>query len=83
MWHDGEVWRVALDTQSLEDDPDCGELANFVPLTNYRYVQSLVIVACVQRSLDRGRLMLKGRVYNIKICLKIFYLSLMVYGFCI
>ncbi|RDX94509.1 Tripeptidyl-peptidase 2, partial [Mucuna pruriens] len=27
---------VALDTQSLEDDPDCGKLANFVPLTNYR-----------------------------------------------
>jgi tripeptidyl-peptidase-2 len=36
VWHDGEVWRVALDTQSLEDDPDCGKLANFVPLTNYR-----------------------------------------------
>ncbi|KAI5444494.1 variant 2, tripeptidyl-peptidase II Tpp2 [Lathyrus oleraceus] len=35
-WHDGEVWRAALDTQSLEDDPDCGRLANFVPLTNYR-----------------------------------------------
>ncbi|KAF7813180.1 tripeptidyl-peptidase 2-like isoform X1 [Senna tora] len=36
VWHDGEVWRVALDTQSLEDDPDCGKLANFAPLTNYR-----------------------------------------------
>ncbi|KAI4351727.1 hypothetical protein L6164_006053 [Bauhinia variegata] len=36
VWHDGEVWRVALDTQSLEEDPDCGKLANFVPLTNYR-----------------------------------------------
>ncbi|KAK7343691.1 hypothetical protein VNO77_12634 [Canavalia gladiata] len=36
VWHDGEVWRVALDTHSLEDDPDCGKLANFVPLTNYR-----------------------------------------------
>ncbi|XP_019453181.1 PREDICTED: tripeptidyl-peptidase 2-like isoform X1 [Lupinus angustifolius] len=36
VWHDGEVWRVALDTQSLEDDPDYGKLANFVPLTNYR-----------------------------------------------
>ncbi|CAI8593694.1 unnamed protein product [Vicia faba] len=35
-WHDGEVWRAALDTQSLEDDPNCGMLANFVPLTNYR-----------------------------------------------
>jgi len=47
VWHDGEVWRVALDTQSLEDDPDCGKLADSVPLTNYRYVQSLVIVACL------------------------------------
>ncbi|KAL1319371.1 tripeptidyl-peptidase 2 isoform X1 [Arachis ipaensis] len=36
VWHDGEVWRVALDTHSLEDDPDCGKLSNFVPLTNYR-----------------------------------------------
>ncbi|XP_059451546.1 tripeptidyl-peptidase 2 isoform X2 [Corylus avellana] len=36
VWHDGEVWRVAVDTQSLEDDPDCGKLANFEPLTNYR-----------------------------------------------
>ncbi|KAI9384993.1 hypothetical protein POPTR_012G142200v4 [Populus trichocarpa] len=36
VWHDGELWRAALDTQSLEDDSDCGKLANFVPLTNYR-----------------------------------------------
>ncbi|XP_047168815.1 tripeptidyl-peptidase 2-like isoform X2 [Vigna umbellata] len=36
VWYDGEVWRVAIDTQSLEEDPDCGKLANFVPLTNYR-----------------------------------------------
>ncbi|WZY85249.1 hypothetical protein YC2023_031633 [Brassica napus] len=36
VWHDGEVWRVALDTQSLEEDPDCGKLADFSPLTNYR-----------------------------------------------
>ncbi|EXC19138.1 Tripeptidyl-peptidase 2 [Morus notabilis] len=36
VWHDGEVWRVALDTQSLEDDPDCGKLADFAPLTNFR-----------------------------------------------
>ncbi|KAM1471536.1 hypothetical protein ACFX14_042016 [Malus domestica] len=36
VWHDGEVWRVALDTQTLEDNPVCGKLANFVPLTNYR-----------------------------------------------
>ncbi|KAF3432977.1 hypothetical protein FNV43_RR24079 [Rhamnella rubrinervis] len=36
VWHDGEVWRAALDTHSLEDDPNCGKLANFVPLTNFR-----------------------------------------------
>ncbi|KAJ9553504.1 hypothetical protein OSB04_017549 [Centaurea solstitialis] len=36
VWHDGEVWRVALDTQSLEDDPECGKLADFIPLTNYK-----------------------------------------------
>lgn len=36
VWHDGELWRVALDTQSLEDDPNCGKLADFVPLTNFR-----------------------------------------------
>lgn len=36
VWHDGELWRVAVDTQSLEEDPESGKLANFVPLTNYR-----------------------------------------------
>ncbi|KAL8148295.1 hypothetical protein AgCh_005606 [Apium graveolens] len=36
VWHDGELWRVAVDTQTLEDDPECGKLANFIPLTNYR-----------------------------------------------
>ncbi|KAJ0043607.1 hypothetical protein Pint_17460 [Pistacia integerrima] len=36
VWHDGEVWRVALDTQGLEDEPDCGKLADFAPLTNFR-----------------------------------------------
>ncbi|KAJ4838420.1 tripeptidyl-peptidase II Tpp2 [Turnera subulata] len=36
VWHDGEVWRAALDTQTLEDDPESGKLANFTPLTNYR-----------------------------------------------
>lgn len=38
VWHDGELWRVAIDTQTLEDDSECGKLANFTPLTNYRYV---------------------------------------------
>ncbi|KAF8379519.1 hypothetical protein HHK36_028957 [Tetracentron sinense] len=36
VWNDGDVWRVALDTQSLEDDPKSGKLADFIPLTNYR-----------------------------------------------
>ncbi|MFS7934473.1 putative tripeptidyl-peptidase II [Helianthus anomalus] len=27
VWHDREVWRVALDTQSLEEDPMGGKLA--------------------------------------------------------
>ncbi|GFP82230.1 tripeptidyl-peptidase 2 [Phtheirospermum japonicum] len=36
VWHDGEVWRAALDTQSLDDESGCGKLADFVPLTNYR-----------------------------------------------
>ncbi|KAL8049656.1 hypothetical protein ABFX02_06G033300 [Erythranthe guttata] len=36
VWHDGEVWRAALDTQSLEDEPERGKLAEFLPLTNYR-----------------------------------------------
>ncbi|KNA22818.1 hypothetical protein SOVF_030530 [Spinacia oleracea] len=36
VWNDGELWRVALDTQSLEDEPGKGKLADFVPLTNYR-----------------------------------------------
>lgn len=26
-----------MDTESLENDPGCGKLADFVPLTNYRY----------------------------------------------
>ncbi|CAM6096265.1 unnamed protein product [Calypogeia fissa] len=36
VWHDGEVWRVALDTQDLEGDTGSGKLADFSPLTNYR-----------------------------------------------
>ncbi|KAL3524283.1 hypothetical protein ACH5RR_017117 [Cinchona calisaya] len=36
VWHDGESWRVALDTQSLEDELGLGKLADFIPLTNYR-----------------------------------------------
>ncbi|KAG9146521.1 hypothetical protein Leryth_023879 [Lithospermum erythrorhizon] len=39
VWYDGELWRVALDTQSLEDEPENGRLADFTPLTNYRVEQ--------------------------------------------
>ncbi|KAL0371710.1 UNVERIFIED_CONTAM: Tripeptidyl-peptidase 2 [Sesamum calycinum] len=42
VWHDGEVWRAALDTQGLEDESGCGKLADFVPLTNYRQCLSIV-----------------------------------------
>ena len=39
VWNDGNVWRAALDTHSLEDDDsEDGKLANFAPLTNYRFV---------------------------------------------
>lgn len=37
VWN-GEPWRATLDRQSLEDDPGCGKLADFVTVTNYRYV---------------------------------------------
>ncbi|KAF3340242.1 tripeptidyl-peptidase 2 [Carex littledalei] len=36
VWNDGEVWRVAVDTRSLDDSPEKGKLADFTPLTNYR-----------------------------------------------
>ncbi|XP_076907869.1 tripeptidyl-peptidase 2-like [Bidens hawaiensis] len=36
VWHDGEVWRVALDTQNFEGDSSCGKLTDFVPLTNFK-----------------------------------------------
>ncbi|KAL5981499.1 tripeptidyl-peptidase II Tpp2 [Asimina triloba] len=37
VWNDGDTWRVALDTQTLEDDDSgIGKLADFVPMANYR-----------------------------------------------
>ncbi|XP_031502252.1 tripeptidyl-peptidase 2 isoform X2 [Nymphaea colorata] len=36
VWNDGDVWRVAVDTQQLEEDPEFGKLANFNPMTNFR-----------------------------------------------
>uniref|UniRef100_A0A0E0CPF6 tripeptidyl-peptidase II n=1 Tax=Oryza meridionalis TaxID=40149 RepID=A0A0E0CPF6_9ORYZ len=33
-WHDGDVWRVAVDTQGLEGNKNCGKLADFEPLLN-------------------------------------------------
>lgn len=35
VWNDGSLWRVALDTQEM-DDSGAGKLADFTPLTNYR-----------------------------------------------
>ncbi|KAK3220701.1 hypothetical protein Dsin_014671 [Dipteronia sinensis] len=63
VWHDGENWRVALDTQSLEHEPDRGKLADFVPLTNYRTEQKYGVFsqlnACtfVVNVYDRGNIL--------------------------
>ncbi|KAL9662725.1 hypothetical protein QQ045_027559 [Rhodiola kirilowii] len=43
VWYDGDVWRAALDTQSLEDDPECGKLSAFLPLTNFRIEQKYAV----------------------------------------
>ncbi|RCV07666.1 hypothetical protein SETIT_1G263600v2 [Setaria italica] len=42
-WHDGDVWRVAVDTQTLEGKNNGGKLADFVPLTNYRLERKYAI----------------------------------------
>ncbi|AQK73342.1 Tripeptidyl-peptidase 2 [Zea mays] len=42
-WNDGDVWRVAVDTQTLEGNNDGGKLADFVPLTNYRLERKYAI----------------------------------------
>jgi len=36
VWHDGDAWRAALDTQDMEEESGLGKLADCVPLTNYR-----------------------------------------------
>ena len=37
VWHDGAVWRAALDTSDLfSEGSGEGLLADFVPMTNYR-----------------------------------------------
>ncbi|KAG6541056.1 hypothetical protein Mapa_017543 [Marchantia paleacea] len=36
VWHDGEVWRAALDTQDMDGDSGLGKLIDFIPMTNYR-----------------------------------------------
>ncbi|MCO5584159.1 hypothetical protein L7F22_038082 [Adiantum nelumboides] len=36
VWNDGNVWRVALDTQELDNASGSGKLADFTPMTNYR-----------------------------------------------
>ncbi|KAK4839860.1 hypothetical protein QYF36_025562 [Acer negundo] len=63
VWHDGKKWRVALDIQSLEHEPDRGKLADFVPLTNYRTEQKYGVFnqlnACtfVVNVYDRGNIL--------------------------
>ncbi|CAN0902776.1 Tripeptidyl-peptidase 2 [Linum grandiflorum] len=47
VWYDGELWRAALDTQNLEDDPECGKLADFIPLTNYRIERKFGVFSTV------------------------------------
>nr|AFN53692.1 tripeptidyl peptidase II [Linum usitatissimum] len=47
VWYDGELWRAALDTQNLEDNPECGKLADFVPLTNYRIERKFGVFSTV------------------------------------
>ncbi|KAH6555217.1 hypothetical protein KP509_1Z272900, partial [Ceratopteris richardii] len=39
VWHDGNVWRVALDTWELDNNAGQGRLADFIPMTNYRLEQ--------------------------------------------
>ncbi|XP_024379679.1 tripeptidyl-peptidase 2 isoform X4 [Physcomitrium patens] len=36
VWHDGNLWRAALDTQDMEEESGLGKLADCTPLTNYR-----------------------------------------------
>lgn len=37
VWHDGDAWRAAIDTQELhESDSKEGRLADFTPMTNFR-----------------------------------------------
>ncbi|XP_030500340.2 tripeptidyl-peptidase 2 [Cannabis sativa] len=45
VWHDGEYWVAALDTQSLDDDPDSGKLADFLPLANYRVQREYAVLS--------------------------------------
>jgi hypothetical protein len=40
------VWRVAVDTQTLEGNNDGGKLADFVPLTNYRLIDFVLLIRC-------------------------------------
>lgn len=43
VWHDGEVWRAAIDTHALHaPDSKEGLLADFTPMTNFRCVQHTV-----------------------------------------
>ncbi|KAL2322444.1 hypothetical protein Fmac_026823 [Flemingia macrophylla] len=63
VWYDGEVWKVALDTQSLEDDLDRGKLANFEasqigvePSKLHHLVhQSTSMLGAIKKMSERGK----------------------------
>lgn len=45
VWNDGDLWRVAVDTQNFEIGTNQGKLADFVPLTNYRIERKYAILS--------------------------------------
>nr|CAB3447450.1 unnamed protein product [Digitaria exilis] len=50
-WHDGDVWRVAVDTQTLQGTNNGGKLADFVPLTNYRHAHGGMVTCILMNSI--------------------------------
>ncbi|KAL7204681.1 hypothetical protein ACSBR2_017734 [Camellia fascicularis] len=65
VWHDGELWRVALDTQNLEDDPERGKLAEFVPLTNYRVERKFGVFSSLDACSFIANVYDKGNILSI------------------
>ncbi|CAL5323199.1 unnamed protein product [Camellia sinensis] len=65
VWHDGELWRVALDTQSLEDDLERGKLAEFDPLTNYRVERKFGVFSSLDACSFVANVYDKGNILSI------------------